>query len=151
MEKVLFVCTANVCRSPLAEGYLASLQSGLEASSAGVIALEGMPPFECAIEVARRHGFDISTNRATQLTLRLATETDLILCMETWHVQKVMELDSNLIQKLELLGSYLPGRKKLTQIPDPREFTVPETLHAFARIKKAIDGFIAIKCALPEH
>ena len=110
-----------------------------------------MSPFECAIETARAHGFDISSNRAKQLTLPLAKKADLILCMETWHVQKVMELDPNLIQKVELLGSYLPGRKKLTQISDPREFTVPETQLAFARIKKAIDGFLAVKCALPER
>jgi protein-tyrosine phosphatase len=140
--KVLFICTANVCRSPLAEGYLASLNFAYQVSSAGVVALEGMPPFECAMEVARGHGFDISGNKATQLTLEAANEADLILCMETWHVQKVMELDNQLIQKVELLGRYLPGGKKLTQIPDPREFTVPETKRVFARIKKAIDGFV---------
>jgi len=69
-------------------------------------------------------------------------EADHILCMETWHVQKVIELDQNLLRKVRLLGSYLPGGNRLSQIPDPRDFTMPETLPVFKLIKASIEAFL---------
>src|SRR5262249_21992240 len=94
---VIFVCTANVCRSPLAEGYLKHLlkqktADGVNVSSAGIVALTGAPAFECAIEVARQFQFDITAHRAQQLSVTLADQADRILCMEPWQAKAVLEL-----------------------------------------------------------
>jgi len=139
--KVLFICTANVCRSPLAEGYLKHLlqtsEYGIEVSSAGILAIQDSPAFECAIEVARRFEFDLSDHKARQITTTLARQADRILCMESWQAAKVVELDTGAMAKLTLLGSYFPEGHPLFQIRDPRAFTVPETLRVFSPFIKS--------------
>jgi protein-tyrosine phosphatase len=142
---VLFICTANVCRSALAEGYLKHLLmrspiSGVHVSSAGVMAQSGCSAFDCAIEVGRLTGFDLNPHRARFFTQEIANESDLILCMETWHASQVLDLDQNLLSKTALLGKFHPAGNRLLQIPDPRNFTVPHTLEVFDLIQDSVDG-----------
>ncbi len=147
--RILFVCTANVCRSPLAEGYLrhlvnSSKLTGIETSSAGIGALKDQAPFDCALEVARRFGFDISAKRGQQVTAEMAREADLILCMETWQASMVMQLGGGkVVDKVALLGSYHPEGKPLFQIRDPAAFRVPETLKVFELIRQSCDRLLA--------
>jgi protein-tyrosine phosphatase len=144
--KVLFICTANVCRSPLAEGYLKHLLtthpvSGVEVESAGVMALSGSLPFVCSVEVAQMMGFDIRSHRARKLTQEIGQTADAILCMETWQAKEVLELDQKWIGKTMLLGSYHSSQKRLFQIPDPRDFTTEHTLEVFKLIQDSVEGF----------
>lgn len=156
--KLIFVCTANVCRSPLAEGYLKSLLAGsseavqaleksvrdkLEISSAGVAALSGSPPFDCAVEVAKQFQFDISKKRAQQLTIPMIRSADWILCMETWQASAVMQMDPMLSKNVSLLGAYHPLKRPLLQIPDPEDFSTPEMFITFEVIRGAIEGFLS--------
>jgi protein-tyrosine phosphatase len=148
MTKVLFVCTGNVCRSPLAEGYLKHLLSknglnGVEVSSAGIAALVGAPPFECAIEVAQKHGFDISEHIARQITGPLIEDIDRIFCMESWQVSIAKEMDPKRARRVALLGSFHPEKSPQFQIPDPSDFTTPETLITFDLIKPSVEAFFA--------
>jgi len=145
--RVLFICTANVCRSPLAEGYLKHLLkknpiSGLDVASAGVMALSGSPAFDCAIEVADLSGFDLSSHRARRLTPSIGAEADLILCMETWQATQVLDNDPNWIGKTRLLGNYHSSRRRLFQIPDPQDFTVPYTLEVFHLIQDSVNELL---------
>jgi len=144
---ILFVCTANVCRSPLAEGYLRLLVrsrnlAGTEAGSAGISAMKGSPPFECAVEVARQFGFDISGKRAEQITVEMVRNADFVLCMETWQAGAVMQLAPNSSARIALLGAYHPRGQSLFQIRDPEAFRVPETLKVFELIRQSVDGFL---------
>jgi protein-tyrosine phosphatase len=156
--KVIFVCTANVCRSPLAEGYLKLLLAGaspgasslemslsdkLDISSAGVAALTGSPPFDCALEVAKQFQFDISQKRAQQLTLPMIQSADRILCMETWQASAVMQIDPSGSQKVSLLGAYHPLKRPLLQIPDPEDFSTAEMFITFEVMRGAIEGFLS--------
>src|SRR5437764_9544096 len=105
---VLFICTANVCRSPLAEGYLKALLdqrklSDFQISSAGVAALTGARAFDCAIEVARKFDFDISTHRARQLTPDHIRDADRIFCMEAWQASAVLEMHRHAKQRMALI------------------------------------------------
>jgi protein-tyrosine phosphatase len=143
--KVLFICTANVCRSPLAEGYLKRLLKrnplpNVEVESAGVIALQGSSAYECAVEVARQSGFDLNRHIAQQITVEMANAVDQILCMETWHASRILDLDQALLSKTMLLGNYHPSQKRLLQVPDPRSFTVPDTLEVFSLIQHSVEG-----------
>ncbi len=142
--KILFVCTGNVCRSPLAEGYFKSLLneqniSGIHAGSAGIAALVGAQPFECAQEVAEVNSFDISGKRSEQLTPELIREYDHVICMESWQASIAMQMEPEHSGKIALLGSYHPDGKSLVQIPDPRDFTFPETLRTFEAIKESVE------------
>jgi protein-tyrosine phosphatase len=148
MMKILFVCTGNVCRSPLGEGYLKSLLTknglnGVEVSSAGIAALVGAPPFECAMEVAQKHGFNISDHIARQITSPLIEDMDRIFCMESWQANIVKEMEPKRAKRVILLGSFHPNNSPQFQIPDPADFTVPETLITFDLIKPSIENFYA--------
>lgn len=157
--KVIFVCTANVCRSPLAEGYLKSILAGtsqeiqaveksvrdkLDISSAGVAALAGSPPFDCAVEVAKQFQFDISQKRAQQLTTSMIQDADRILCMETWQAGTVMKMDPSCSGRVSLLGAFHPSKRPLLQIPDPEVFSTPEMSLTFEVIRGAIEGFLSL-------
>lgn len=94
---VLFVCTGNLCRSPLAERLAQKLASdlGLEhfsASSAGTRAAIGRPMHPEAAAVLRSLGGDPSDFSAKQVTRKVATSADLIVTMEKAHRDAVLEL-----------------------------------------------------------
>ncbi|HUO85157.1 MAG TPA: hypothetical protein VM534_08595 [Thermoanaerobaculia bacterium] len=73
MERILFVCIGNICRSPIAEAITREKQRGrARVESAGIAALEGHPPPPEAIEAAREHGLDLTAHRA-----RFAGDLDL--------------------------------------------------------------------------
>lgn len=86
--KVLFVCTGNTCRSPMAAVLLLkALGSGShhEAESAGISALEGSPASANAVAVMSGVGLDVSSHRARRLTDELVRSADLILAMTSVH------------------------------------------------------------------
>ncbi len=105
-----------------------------------MLAHAGSSAFDCAVEVARLRGFDLGEHKSRLLTLEMAQDTDLILCMETWQASKVLDLSQDLIAKTTLLGSYHPSQQRLLQIPDPRSFTVPYTLEVFQLIQDSVEG-----------
>jgi protein-tyrosine phosphatase len=101
---IVFVCTGNTCRSPLAEvlckKYLAEkLGCGVEelpargyvVLSAGLSACPGAPAATEAIEVAREQGADLSQHRSRPLSADLAARADFLLAMTRTHVRAINE------------------------------------------------------------
>lgn len=92
MKRVLFVCTGNTCRSPMAQAIYNELANPQQtrAASAGLMAAHGAPASEQAVEAMKALvGADLSGHRAQQLTTRMAEEADCILCMSQAHAQAV--------------------------------------------------------------
>jgi protein-tyrosine-phosphatase len=92
LKHILFVCSGNTCRSPLAEGIARSLLvggDGLSVSSAGTSAVEGLPASVHSAEVARQHGIDLSGHRSRLLCGQLVREVDLIVAMGKGHIETV--------------------------------------------------------------
>ncbi|MDL2274335.1 low molecular weight protein arginine phosphatase [Oscillospiraceae bacterium OttesenSCG-928-G22] len=92
-NRVLFVCTGNTCRSPMAEGIFNKLaaEQGVpaRASSAGLYAM-GEPASAHAIEVMRRYGIDLSAHRARPVTRALLGESDAVICMTRAHADALV-------------------------------------------------------------
>jgi protein-tyrosine phosphatase len=98
MSGILVVCTGNVCRSPMAEGFLrAALVERLgdeapEVGSAGTAGWEGSGATEEAIGAARERGVDIGRHRARILSGSLLDDADLVVCMAAEHRDDVGRL-----------------------------------------------------------
>ena len=91
MTSVLFVCTGNTCRSPLAEAFTrrGARLRGLEltVASAGTFAVEGTPATGHALRAAARRGVDLSRHRSRFLSAEILSGVDLVVGMSPSHVQ----------------------------------------------------------------
>lgn len=87
--KVLFVCTGNICRSPMAERICAGMASDagvpVEASSAGVGAMNGDPIHPHTAEVLVEHGYDAAGFAARYIRPPMVSEADVVLCLTREH------------------------------------------------------------------
>lgn len=92
--RVLVVCTANQCRSPLAEVILRELldDRGVSARvrSAGTDAVEGVEATDKSAELARRRGLDLGDHRSHRITKEDVEDADLIITMETRHAAAIV-------------------------------------------------------------
>jgi protein-tyrosine-phosphatase len=94
-KTVIFVCTGNVCRSPMAAGLFFEklVRQGMAARvrvrSAGIWALEGRPASAYALQVMSEHDLDISTHRGHDLTQTDVDDADLILVMTQRHADVI--------------------------------------------------------------
>lgn len=130
---ILMVCTGNICRSPMAEGLLSamlpeSLTPDVLIQSAGTHGLHGNRAEPFAIEAAALHGADISGHRARILDAAMVRRADLVLAMETYHLDKVNRLLFFRCKYAVLLGTFVPERET-PEIEDPygRPFGAYET------------------------
>jgi protein-tyrosine phosphatase len=117
-ERILVVCTGNICRSPVAEYLIreALLKAGRkpEVRSAGVGALVDHPADEMALGIMGERGVDLSPHRAQQVTVSLCRWAELVLVMEGHHRDALGDIDSAVRGKIFLLGHW-----QKRQIPDP--------------------------------
>jgi protein-tyrosine-phosphatase len=109
--KILFVCTGNTCRSPMAEGALRALLEGrkidtIEVMSAGTAVAPGSPATLYAMEAVKTWNADISRHKARPLSPELIEEADLILVMTPTHFHSVMTMVPDAEERTFLLKGY---------------------------------------------
>src|SRR4051812_130370 len=109
MKTVLFVCTGNVCRSPMAEGLFKHAVRGrgtYRVLSAGVGAVDGQPASDHAVRALREIGIDISLHRSRHLTSDVVAQADYIFGMTHSHVDAIMILYPQAAEKTFLLREF---------------------------------------------
>lgn len=117
-NRILTVCTGNICRSPAAEFLLRqrieALGRPVEAQSAGIGALVNHPADETTCAMMQSRGVDLSAHRGRQLVRERLRWAELVLVMEQHHRDAVLALDPAARGKTFLLGHWTN-----TEIPDP--------------------------------
>ena len=109
MKTILFICTGNVCRSPMAEALFRHAVRGrgeFRVISAGIGAMDGQPPTPHSVRAMRELGVDISAQRSRMLTAELVRSADLILGMTHSHVDTVALLFPPAAEKTFLLREF---------------------------------------------
>jgi glycine hydroxymethyltransferase len=109
MKTILFICTGNVCRSPMAEALFRRAVRGrgeFRVYSAGIGALDGQPPTQHSVRAMRELGIDISAQRSRMLTADLVRQADFIFGMTHGHVDTIGLLYPPAAEKTFLLREF---------------------------------------------
>ncbi len=121
-QKILFVCSGNTCRSPLAEVIARKLIAEIgvrdvEVGSAGSSARDGSAASDGALLIGIERGLDLSPHRSRALTRDLVAQADLILAMGQQHLVAVLNLGG--VGKAYLLTAYAARSSAGEDIEDP--------------------------------
>jgi RpiB/LacA/LacB family sugar-phosphate isomerase len=109
MKTILFVCTGNICRSPMAEGLFRHTLAGRDdyrVLSAGIGAVDGQPPSAFAVKAMKELGIDISQQRSHMLTVEAVRQADYVFGMTHSHVDTVTLLYPQAAEKTFLLREF---------------------------------------------
>jgi L-threonylcarbamoyladenylate synthase len=124
-HKIIFVCTGNTCRSPMAAGIAKKLiaevlglraenlhKNGVDIVSVGLYCSNGSPVSPESVFAAEKFDVDISHHKSRKLTQEMVKSADVVLCMTEFHVGQVRALIEKSVDKIQLLDEQ-------EDVPDP--------------------------------
>jgi protein-tyrosine-phosphatase len=139
--RLLFVCTGNTCRSPMAEAIARRLAvelrfEDLAVGSAGTSAWEGAAASDGALLVAMEHGLDLGGHRARSLSRDLVEEADLILVMSPHHLDRAVVLGGD--GKAHLLTDFASRSGEGRGVLDPFGGDLETYRATFAELREQV-------------
>jgi len=142
MKTILFVCMGNICRSPMAMGFLqeklrrVGLEGEYRVHSAGVWGLDSQPPSTHSREMMAQRGICISDHRSHDLTPEDVQGADLILTMERGQAEAISLEFPQHAHKVHLLSEMI-GRHY--DIRDPYGGSLDEYRQCAGEIERLIE------------
>jgi protein-tyrosine phosphatase len=143
MKSVIFVCTANLCRSPMAAAIFAPLVQTLHKSSkwtissAGTWTQPGMPIPPQVLEVMALHGYDLSAHRSRLLDGEMLKAHALVLTMEAGHKEALCVEFPDQAHKVYLLSQMVGLTVSLA---DPRGYALRNYEKVYGTLLSWLDG-----------
>ena len=143
MPSTLFVCTTNLCRSPLASVFLRQIvahgvySSTWRIESAGTWATEGLPAVPEAQKVAHEHGLDLGTHRSRCISADLLRPFNLVLTMEQGHQEALRIEFPDVAERVYMLSETAGVR---ANILDP----IPGSLPDCRRVAREIEEWLRL-------
>lgn len=124
IDRVVFVCAGNICRSPIAEHamrrtLLATGVDGIGVTSFGLVAQGGDAPVASTLRAATGAGLDLRSHRARRFDASLVRAGDLACVMEASQREAILAMGPLPLSRVALLGSFAPGPS--IDIADPED------------------------------
>jgi len=139
VQRFVFVCLGNICRSPFAE--CVARARGVNAVGFGLSTTTGAPAFELAQSAAEKFSLDLSAHKATDFTDFILQDTDLLLVMEVRHARRLKQMIGESRAQIALLGHW--GKPRRLHIHDPLEHSPIYFENCFQSIFGATDRLAA--------
>ena len=140
-ERVLFVCSGYMCRSPYGAARFASLAQSrkVQVVSAGTLRLVGRGAAPEMMKTAAENGLNLETHRSNALSKMLIQASDVIFVMELIHRQEVLRLCPDAANKIVLLGNWL--HEPVQELVDPMGKSPEVYREVAAQIDSALENW----------
>ena len=146
-SNILFVCLGNICRSPFAQGLFTTLvdqkgHKGVDAESAGLLALPGNSATFLAQKVSGEYGVDLTGHQAKLVSKKLLTGSDLILVMEKSHKDTLLTDFPMAADKVFLIRHFARFGSRNRGVADPYGLNYDAYRFCFLDIEDAVLGLL---------
>ena len=145
MKDVVFICTGNVCRSPMAEGlyrYLTKSDDNIRIGSAGISAFDGQAASQYSVDVMNQENIDISDHASRMLTPEIVEQASHIFGMTRTHRDAVQMMFPEAREKVFILREFLvgPDADFDLDVSDPIGGNLDEYVRTRNLIKEALES-----------